>query len=183
MVVIMPARAAGRHGSGRAKWPAPPSGPQQSGAASFALLPFLVSPGIPVIVAMIFLVIAGALVPSGSGPGPVELARTLRLRLARARRYSQITRIAVRHGLGPCLRGAAARPRGFRAAPVARRLVPAGARRRRGHLRQARPAAVHPARPASRGVRHRACPVAGLVHQFLLTFPGAAVGVVAVLCW
>jgi ubiquinone biosynthesis protein len=57
------------------------------------------------VVAMIFLVVAEALVPSGSLPGPLELRRALRGRFARARRYSQISRIAVRHGLGPYLRG------------------------------------------------------------------------------
>ena len=57
------------------------------------------------VVAMIFLVVAEALVPSGSLPGPLELRRALRGRVARARRYSQISRIAVRHGLGPYLRG------------------------------------------------------------------------------
>jgi ubiquinone biosynthesis protein len=57
------------------------------------------------VVAMVFLVVAEALVPSGSLPGPLELRRILRGRVARTRRYSQITRIAVRHGLGPYLRG------------------------------------------------------------------------------
>jgi ubiquinone biosynthesis protein len=57
------------------------------------------------VVAMVFLVVAEALVPSGSLPGPLELRRALRGRVARARRYSQISRIAVRHGLGPYLRG------------------------------------------------------------------------------
>jgi ubiquinone biosynthesis protein len=57
------------------------------------------------VVAMAFLVIAEALVPSGSLPGPLEWRRALRGRIARARRYSQISRIAVRHGLGPYLRG------------------------------------------------------------------------------
>jgi ubiquinone biosynthesis protein len=56
-------------------------------------------------VAMVFLVVAEALVPSGSLPGPLELRRILRGRVARTRRYSQISRIAVRHGLGPYLRG------------------------------------------------------------------------------
>jgi hypothetical protein len=51
------------------------------------------------VVAMVFLVVAEALVPSGSVPGPLELRRVLRGRMARARRYSQISRIAVRHGL------------------------------------------------------------------------------------
>jgi ubiquinone biosynthesis protein len=56
------------------------------------------------VVAMVFLVVAEALVPSGSLPGPLEL-RVLRGCVSRARRYSQISRIAVRHGLGPYLRG------------------------------------------------------------------------------
>jgi ubiquinone biosynthesis protein len=57
------------------------------------------------VVAMVFLVVAEALAPTGSVPGPLELRRVLRGRVARARRYSQISRIAVRHGLGPYLRG------------------------------------------------------------------------------
>jgi ubiquinone biosynthesis protein len=57
------------------------------------------------VVAMVFLVVAEALVPSGSLPGPLEWRRELRGRIARARRYSQISRIAIRHGLGPYLRG------------------------------------------------------------------------------
>ncbi|GAB2961881.1 ABC1 kinase family protein [Nonomuraea fastidiosa] len=58
-----------------------------------------------VLIPMALLVLAEALVPPGSVPGPLELARSVRGRLSRARRYSQITRIAVRHGLGPYLRG------------------------------------------------------------------------------
>ena len=61
--------------------------------------------GVPLIVAMIFIVAAEALVPTGTGPGPVEVVRGTRRALARSRRYSQISRIAVRHGLGPYLRG------------------------------------------------------------------------------
>jgi ubiquinone biosynthesis protein len=57
------------------------------------------------LVAMAFLVIAEALVPSGSLPGPLEWRRALSGRIARARRYSQISRIAIRHGLSPYLRG------------------------------------------------------------------------------
>ena len=57
------------------------------------------------VVAMVFLVVAEAVVPSGSLPGPLELRRALRGRVARTRRYSQISRIAVRHGLGPYLWG------------------------------------------------------------------------------
>ena len=61
--------------------------------------------GVPLIVAMIFLVAAEALVPTGTGPGPLEVVQGTRRAIARSRRYSQISRIAVRHGLGPYLRG------------------------------------------------------------------------------
>ncbi|MFF0245984.1 ABC1 kinase family protein [Streptosporangium sandarakinum] len=54
---------------------------------------------------MVFLVVAEALVPRGALPGPLELVRGLRRRAARSRRYLRITRILVRHGLGPYLRG------------------------------------------------------------------------------
>ncbi|MFG1944328.1 ABC1 kinase family protein [Nonomuraea sp. NPDC048826] len=63
-----------------------------------------------VLIPMVILVVAEALVPTGSIPGPLELARSLRGRISRARRYSEITRIAVRHGLGPYLRGRGDRP-------------------------------------------------------------------------
>jgi ubiquinone biosynthesis protein len=61
--------------------------------------------GVPLIVAMILIVAAEALVPSGTGPGPLEVIRGVRSAAARSRRYWQISRIAVRHGLGPYLRG------------------------------------------------------------------------------
>lgn len=57
------------------------------------------------VIAMIILVIAEVLVPTGSVPGPLELVRGVRGRVRRTRRYAAITRIAVRHGLGPYLRG------------------------------------------------------------------------------
>jgi ubiquinone biosynthesis protein len=60
---------------------------------------------IALLVGMVFLVVAEALVPSGSLPGPLYLARGLRGRAQRARRYGQITRILLRHGLTPYLRG------------------------------------------------------------------------------
>jgi hypothetical protein len=66
---------------------------------------FTVALGVPLVVAMIFIVVAEALVPSGTGPGPVEAIRGVRSALARSRRYWQISRIAVRHGLRPYLRG------------------------------------------------------------------------------
>ena len=60
---------------------------------------------IALLVGMAFLVVAETFVPSGSLPGPVYLARGLRRRLGRSRRYSQIGRILVRRGLLPYLRG------------------------------------------------------------------------------
>ena len=82
------------------------SGPIQAGGGTAAPLWLLILAGAAaLVVAMVFLVVAEALVPSGSVPGPLELRRALRGRAARTRRYSQITRIAVRHGLGPYLWG------------------------------------------------------------------------------
>ena len=69
-----------------------------------------VAVGVPLIVAMIFLVAAEALVPSGTVPQPLEIIAGARRAIARSRRYSQISRIAVRHGLGPYLRGRPLRP-------------------------------------------------------------------------
>jgi ubiquinone biosynthesis protein len=66
---------------------------------------FTVAIGVPLIVAMVFLVVAEALVPSGTVPQPLEVITGTRRAIARSRRYSQISRIAVRHGLGPYLRG------------------------------------------------------------------------------
>jgi len=66
---------------------------------------FTVLLGVPLIVAMIFIVAAEVLVPSGTTPGPVDVIRGVQSAVARSRRYSQISRIAVRHGLGPYLRG------------------------------------------------------------------------------
>ncbi len=63
-----------------------------------------------VLIPMVILVLAEALVPPGSVPGPLEAFRSLRGRVRRGRRYSQITRIAIRHGLGPYLRGRGDRP-------------------------------------------------------------------------
>jgi ubiquinone biosynthesis protein len=60
---------------------------------------------IAMLVGMIFLVIAEALVPSGSLPGPLYVLDSTRRMSSRARRYSQITRILARHGLIPYLRG------------------------------------------------------------------------------
>ncbi|GLZ32185.1 ubiquinone biosynthesis protein UbiB [Lentzea sp. NBRC 105346] len=61
--------------------------------------------GIAILVAVMFLVIAEAAVPTGSLGWPVDWGKALYRRFARTRRYSQITGIAVRHGLGPYLWG------------------------------------------------------------------------------
>lgn len=55
--------------------------------------------------AMAILLVLEVIRPSGSGLGLLTGWRALRGRLARARRYSTITRIAVRHGLGGYLAG------------------------------------------------------------------------------
>ncbi len=60
---------------------------------------------IALVVGMVFLVVAEALVPSGSVPGPVFVLRGLRRRMGRAGRYWQISRILVRRGLMPYVRG------------------------------------------------------------------------------
>jgi len=60
---------------------------------------------IAMLVGMIFLVIAEALAPSGSLPGPLFVLDGTRRLAGRARRYSQISRIISRHGLIPYLRG------------------------------------------------------------------------------
>jgi hypothetical protein len=64
---------------------------------------FSVALGVPLIVAMIFIVAVEALVPTGAGPQPVDLVLRAQRSIARSRRYAQISRILVRHGLGPYL--------------------------------------------------------------------------------
>ena len=68
---------------------------------SFLALVVLIS----VLIGLVFLVVAEALVPTGSLPRVRNLRRDVRGRIARSKRYVQILRIAVRHGLGPYLRG------------------------------------------------------------------------------
>ncbi|MBP2477428.1 ubiquinone biosynthesis protein [Crossiella equi] len=76
--------------------------------------------GLAVLIPMVLLVLAEVLVPPGSIPGPLEWLRGLRRRFGRARRYSQISRIAFRHGLSPYLRGR--RPAGQGRSKLARSL-------------------------------------------------------------
>ena len=68
---------------------------------SFLVLVVLIS----ILIGLVFLVVAEAVVPTGSLPRLRHLRRDMRGRIARSRRYMQILRIAVRHGLGPYLRG------------------------------------------------------------------------------
>ena len=60
---------------------------------------------IAMLVGMLFLVIAEALVPSGSLPGPLHVLRGTRQLGRRSRRYVQVSRILARRGLIPYLRG------------------------------------------------------------------------------
>lgn len=60
---------------------------------------------IALLAGMVFLVIAEALVPSGSLPEPVYMLRGMRRRMGRAGRYWQISRILARRGLLPYQRG------------------------------------------------------------------------------
>ncbi|MEU4210571.1 AarF/UbiB family protein [Streptomyces sp. NPDC026206] len=56
---------------------------------------------------MATLVLAEAALPHGGWLRPVQVLRSLSGRIARARRYSQVSRIFMRHGLGRYLRGRA----------------------------------------------------------------------------
>ncbi|MFD0202039.1 MULTISPECIES: ABC1 kinase family protein [Saccharothrix] len=61
--------------------------------------------GVALLLMIGLLTFAEIVVPTGSIPPPTEWWRALRGRISRARRYSRITAIAFRHGLGPYLRG------------------------------------------------------------------------------
>ncbi|MFD7655057.1 ABC1 kinase family protein [Actinosynnema sp. NPDC059797] len=61
--------------------------------------------GVAVLILVAMLTAAEVVAPTGTIPPPTEWWRALRGRSARARRYSRITAIAFRHGLGPYLRG------------------------------------------------------------------------------
>lgn len=58
-----------------------------------------------VLAGLVFLVLAEAVVPTGSLPRFRDLRRGVGGRIARTRRYLHILRVATRHGLGPYLRG------------------------------------------------------------------------------
>ncbi|WP_226350821.1 AarF/ABC1/UbiB kinase family protein [Pseudonocardia sp. ICBG601] len=68
--------------------------------APFPLLWYVLLGGmLATLLAMVLLVLAEVLVPSGSLPGPVALVRSLPGRRSRARRFAAITRILLRRGL------------------------------------------------------------------------------------
>ncbi|MEV7184243.1 AarF/UbiB family protein [Kitasatospora sp. NPDC093102] len=58
-----------------------------------------------VLVSTAFLALSEVVLPSGSISGVVRWPQAVRRRLARGRRYTELSRIAVRHGLGRWLRG------------------------------------------------------------------------------
>ncbi|MBG0561464.1 AarF/ABC1/UbiB kinase family protein [Actinoplanes sp. NEAU-A11] len=82
---------------------APPD--RTSVTAGEAFLLILAAASVAALIAMALLVILEVLLPTGSLPGPVEIWRGARRRIARTRRYWSIVRIALRHGLGRFLRG------------------------------------------------------------------------------
>ncbi|MFJ6516310.1 ABC1 kinase family protein [Streptomyces sp. NPDC091406] len=71
------------------------------------------------LVAMAFLAVTELVMPSGTLPGLVRLPRALRRRFARTRRYSRLSRIFVRHGLGRIFSGKSRRGPGAAAERVA----------------------------------------------------------------
>jgi len=79
------------------------SNPDTGSAGQFGL--FVLAITIALLAAMVFLVLAEVLVPAGSVPPPYEWWPLVKARAARTRRYGQIVRIAMRHGLGRALRG------------------------------------------------------------------------------
>jgi ubiquinone biosynthesis protein len=78
--------------------------PMYASGGAFAGLVIPVAGG-AFLATLIFLFVAEFVLPSGSGPGLIGRIRSLRRRAARTRRYSQITRIAIKHGLGRYLTG------------------------------------------------------------------------------
>lgn len=81
-------------------------GPELREEGAFPTLWFyLLGTIISILAGMVFLVVAEALVPSNTLPGPIYMVRAFRRWLNRATRYAQITGIIVRHGLVAYLRG------------------------------------------------------------------------------
>jgi len=66
---------------------------------------YLLGTFISILAGMVFLVIAEALIPSNTLPGPIYAVRAFRRSLGRLARYAQITGVIIRYGLGAYLRG------------------------------------------------------------------------------
>ncbi len=75
---------------------------ESSGLFAGLLIPIA---GCAFLATLTFLFLAEMAFPSGGGLGFVGRLRSIRRRAARARRYSQVTRIAVKHGIGQYLVG------------------------------------------------------------------------------
>lgn len=71
-------------------------------SAGLALLPVQI--GIVFIVATVFLVLAELVLPSGTIMRPDQWISSLKARFARTRRYAEVTRIALSHGILPAKR-------------------------------------------------------------------------------
>ena len=79
--------------------------PPYTGSNGVAIAFLVLTTLFSMLAGLVFLVLAEALVPTGSLPRARDLRRDLSGRIARTRRYLQILRIAIKHGLGPYLRG------------------------------------------------------------------------------
>ncbi|SDI75377.1 ubiquinone biosynthesis protein [Actinokineospora alba] len=76
--------------------------PGDEAAVLLFIIPFF---GGTLLVAVAVLFVWEVVWPAGTGLGPLGSLRAIRGRWSRARRYTRITAIAVRHGLGPYLAG------------------------------------------------------------------------------
>ncbi|MEV4260251.1 hypothetical protein [Kribbella sp. NPDC049584] len=79
--------------------------PPYTGSNGVAIAFLVLTTLFSMLAGLVFLVLAEALVPTGSLPRARDLRRDLSGRIARTRRYLQILRIAIKHGLAPYLRG------------------------------------------------------------------------------
>ena len=77
----------------------------QATANGTLMLFFVLGTAFALLAGLVFLVLAEAFVPTGSLPRPIDWIRGVRTRSARTRRYLQISRILVRHGLDGYVRG------------------------------------------------------------------------------
>lgn len=73
--------------------------PELTGSVFPAIWISLLGMVISILVGMLFLVIAEALIPSNTIPGPVYMAREARLWVQRTRRYAEISWILLKHGV------------------------------------------------------------------------------------